>query len=93
MLSPRFEWGEAAWLGLATYIFAVDIALLMRGQKPMTEIWREALRHPLRRWVAILAWVFTTKHLFFGGFLPWLDPFHGIAASADLFEHIIGRNR
>lgn len=73
-------WATYAWVGLALYILAVDISLGATGHKYMTDAWREAMAHPIHRWVVICAWGFTTKHLFFGNLLPWLDPYHGIAA-------------
>lgn len=79
-----------AWAGLAGYVFVVDIALLLKGNKPMTEVWREALRHPAHRWVVIAAWGFTTKHLFAGNFIPWLDPFNIIAAGAMAIQKLTG---
>lgn len=69
---------EIAWLGLVTYVSVVDGYLLATGKAPMTDAWRRALKHPLNRWVVILAWIFTTKHLFFGNVLPKIDPFRAL---------------
>jgi hypothetical protein len=81
---------EIAWLGLVTYVSVADSYLLATGKSPMTDVWRKALKHPLNRWVVILAWIFTTKHLFFGNFLPKIDPFRALIASARFLNKILG---
>lgn len=80
---------EYAWLGLCGYIFAVDLALIATGKKSMTEIWEEALRHPIKRWGVILAWGFTTKHLFLRDIFPEVDPFHVIGGAAAVLQKFI----
>lgn len=77
-----------AWLGLASYVFIVDIALGATGHKYMTDAWHEALRHPLHRWIVISAWAFTTKHLFFRDFLPRCDPYGLIALGVKSIKKI-----
>jgi hypothetical protein len=81
---------EWAWLGLVGYITAVDGYLLATDEAPMTEVWRKALSHPINRWVVILAWLFTTKHLFFGKFLPKVDPFTSLVLAARIAKKILG---
>jgi hypothetical protein len=73
---------EIAWLGLVAYVSVADGYLLATEKAPMTDAWRKALKHPVNRWVVILAWIFTTKHLFFGNILPKVDPFHAIMVIA-----------
>lgn len=88
------EKATIAWVGLVVYIFVFDVFLLITGRKTMTEVWEDAMRHPGKRWLIILAWGFTTKHLFFRWLLPWLDPFGAIAGAAILIKKItpIGDN-
>lgn len=81
---------ELAWLGLVAYVSVVDSYLLATGREPMTKAWRNALQHPLNRWVVILAWFFTTKHLFFGDFLPKIDPFRVLTGMARILNKILG---
>jgi hypothetical protein len=68
-------WGLIAWEGLLAYILLTDSALGLAGKPYMTDIFRDALRHPAKRWLVISAWALTTKHLFYPELLPWLDPF------------------
>jgi hypothetical protein len=67
--------GEKAWLIMAGGIASYDIWAMTTDRCTMTEAWRTALVHPKNRWIVIAAWGFTTKHLFFGEFAKWLDPF------------------
>jgi hypothetical protein len=80
---------EIAWLGLVGYVSVVDSYLLATGKAPMTDAWRKALKHPLNRWVIILAWIFTTKHLFFGNIFPKVDPFRALVVMARALNKII----
>ena len=73
---------EIAWLGLVGYVSLVDGYLLATGKAPMTDAWRKALKHPMNRWLVILAWFFTTKHLFFGNLFPKIDPFRALVFTA-----------
>lgn len=79
---------EIAWLGLVGYVSVVDSYLLATDKAPMTDAWRKALRHPLNRWLVILAWIFTTKHLFFGNVFPKIDPFRALGLIARAFKNI-----
>jgi len=81
---------EIAWIGLVTYVSVVDSYLLATDKEPMTSAWRKALQHPLNRWLVILAWVFTTKHLFFGNVLPKIDPFRALVSIARFTNRILG---
>lgn len=78
------------WAGLALYILIIDMYLLLTGRKTMTEVFQEALLSPNRKWILILAWGFTTKHLFFGRFVPWLDPFGLMAGGAMVIKKTTG---
>jgi len=73
---------EIAWLGLVGYVSLVDGYLLATGKAPMTDAWRKALKHPMNRLLVILAWFFTTKHLFFGNLFPKIDPFRALVFTA-----------
>lgn len=92
--------GQLAWVGLASYVTLYDVpALIIKNRQIertgssdidlMTEAWREALHHPKRRWIVIGCWAFTTKHLFFGEFLPWLDPFVIIGIAAEAVDQLL----
>ena len=81
---------EWAWLGLVGYVSVVDGYLLATNKAPMTEVWRKALTHPVNRWLVIVAWLFTTKHLFFGNFLPKIDPFRSLMFAARLINKLLG---
>lgn len=88
-MATKLSPAEKAWIGLATYVFAVDCGLLLTHKDAMTDAWRQALDHPIHRWIVIAAWVFTTKHLFFGKVLPWLDPFGVIALAVEGIRRVI----
>lgn len=85
---PVDEWAVRAWLGLAAYVFVVDVALGVTGHEYMTDAWRKALKHPVHRVLVIAAWGFTTKHLFFRNFLPKVDPFGAIAIAVEAIKGI-----
>ena len=80
--------GEKAWFAMAGGIACYDIWAMTTGHSTMTEAWRTALAHPKNKWVVIAAWGFTTKHLFFGDFARWSDPFNVFAAAAFLTKKI-----
>lgn len=90
LAAPPDNWAVYAWVGLATYVFVVDISLGATGHKYMTDAWHEALHHPVHRWIVISAWLFTTKHLFFRNFLPWLDPYGAIAMMVKSISRLKG---
>lgn len=82
------KYAAAAWIGLVAYILVVDIGLGLSGHEYMTTTWRRALKHPQRRWLVTLAGVFTVKHLYFGNFLPFLDPYAVIALCVGLIKKL-----
>jgi hypothetical protein len=84
----KLEPAEWAWVGLLGYIFVVDTALGLASEKYMTDIIRESFKHPIKKWATIAAWGFTTKHLFFGNILPWLDPFSFIGLIVELVKKV-----
>lgn len=64
-----------AWIGLVGYVTIVDV-ILLRMEKhygepfnSMSEGFGRSLRHPIRRWPVIAAWVAVTVHLF-GAIIP-----------------------
>jgi len=76
---PKLAFGSKLWLGLASYVLVVDIYAMMKEKETLSEALGRGLLHPRRRWPVTIAWVLTTKHLFFRNFLAWLDPFALIA--------------
>jgi hypothetical protein len=58
------------WLGLTIYVIGADLFLLIQERKgkpnyyTMSSAFRDALRHPVRRWPVILMWLLLTFHLF-----------------------------
>jgi len=85
------DYAKYAWYGLGAYVLVVDVLLILNGKKTMTEIWYEALHDPVKKWGVILAWGFTTKHLFYKDFLPMLDPFCVIGASVEVIKKLTNR--
>ena len=83
--------GSWGWAGLALYILLWHLFGILRNFELLTTAWRRALAHPYRRWIVIIAWIMTTKHLFFGGFLPKLDPFHAIGMTATHIKRLGGK--
>lgn len=82
------KYAAAAWIGLVAYILVVDVGLGLTGHEYMTTTWRRALNHPRRRWLVTLAGVFTVKHLYFGDFLPALDPYAIIALCVGIIKKL-----
>ncbi len=65
-------WG---WTGLATYIVIYDSWATKTNRDTMTEVFRRASHHPLRRWPVVLTVGLVVSHLF--GWIPTrLDPIH-----------------
>jgi hypothetical protein len=63
--------GAWAWVGLATFVIAADSWLLFVNKfsnkedyVTMSEVFADAVDHPIKRWPVILAWVVITSHLF-----------------------------
>jgi hypothetical protein len=66
--------GGWAWFGLAAGVAAVDFVLIETDHETMSEVFGDALKHPVHRWPVILVWAGLTLHLF-GNLLPsWLRP-------------------
>lgn len=84
--------GDKAWFVMAGGIATYDIWALTTGRATMTEAWRRALAHPKNRWYVIAAWGFTTKHLFFGDYAKWSDPFNLFAAAAFFIKKLTKEN-
>lgn len=82
------KYAAAAWIGLCAYILVVDVGLGITGHEYMTTTVRRALKHPRRRWLVAGAGFFTIKHLYFGNFLPFLDPFAVIALLVGLIKKL-----
>ena len=81
-VEPTDQWATRAWCGLCAYVLVSDLALGATGHPYMTDAWRDALEHPVHRWLVIVAWGLTTKHLFFPNFMPKVDPFSAIGCVA-----------
>lgn len=80
---------RAATLGwglLGGFVFFWDLFADIFGFEMLTTGFRRWLEHPRKRIGLGLAWLFTTKHLFFGTVLPWLDPFHLLGLTFRLFH-------
>lgn len=77
-----------AWLGLAGYVFGYDVYALLNKKETLSEGFNRAMHHPRKRWLVILAWGFTTKHLFFRDRIKWLDPFGIIGLFVDSVKRI-----
>jgi hypothetical protein len=61
-------WG---WIAVAVAVAAADTT----GQRTMSDVFREASRHPVTGPAVVVGWGVLTAHLF--GFIPApLDPFH-----------------
>lgn len=67
----RFNWPLLAWLGLTVYVIVADTSLARRGKPMMSTVFRDAVRHPVKRWPIGVVWTYLTAHLFLN--LPW-DP-------------------
>ena len=63
MASP-YTYGTAAWAGLVAFVVAADAALILTKSKTMSSTFRNALHHPVRRWVVGGSWTLLTLHLF-----------------------------
>lgn len=86
----RLRPGGRAWGELALFIAVRDVWLVRNGELSMSEVFGNALKHPIKRWPVIAVWVVVTLHLF-GELLPpflrrRLAPFDPIGALARLIE-------
>lgn len=88
---PKLAFGSKLWLGLAGYVLAVDVYALMTEKETLSEALGRGLVHPRRRWPVTIAWILTTKHLFFRNFLSWLDPFALIALCVAVIKKLTNR--
>lgn len=90
-LDPKIKPCGWAWAGLVGYVTVVDV-ILIRLEKnyghpfnSMSEGFGRSLRHPIRRWPVVAAWVAVTTHLFGTlipkrfDFLKYVDPIGIIA--------------
>ena len=56
--------GAWAWAGLAAYVATTDAWLLRHGRETLSQVFGEALRHPIKRIPVIALWAIITLHLF-----------------------------
>lgn len=71
----RAGWG---WTGLAAYVLGYDSWATKTQRDTMTEVFRRASKHPLRRWPVVLTVGMVVSHLF--GWIPAkVDPIHQFA--------------
>ena len=86
----RMRWGAWGWAGLAVYVAAVDVVLIRKQRPTLSEVFGDAVSHPVRRWPVVVAWVAITLHLF-GELIPdrlrsALSPIDPIGALARAIE-------
>jgi len=87
---PRMRAGAWGWVGLWGYIVTYDAWLIRRRKATLSEVFGEAVRHPVKRWPVMVAWVAVTLHLF-SELIPEpmkrrLAPIDPIAAMGRLIE-------
>lgn len=70
----KLAFGTKLWLGLFGLVLCGDIYALWHDKQTFSAAFYDALQHPVKRWIIMGAWLFTTKHLFTKK-IPWLDPF------------------
>lgn len=56
--------GGRAWIELALFVSLRDSLLIYRKQATMSEVFGDALQHPIRRWPTVVSWCVITLHLF-----------------------------
>lgn len=50
-------------------VATADVLLIRSGKATMSEVFGDALRHPRKRWMVLVAWLVLSLHLF-GNILP-----------------------
>lgn len=71
----RAGWG---WTGLTAYVLTYDSWATKTNRDTMTDVFRKASHHPMRRWPVVLTVGVVVSHLF--GWIPTrLDPIHQLA--------------
>ena len=86
-----------AWLGLVIYVIAADSYLIIQERRgnvryyTMSSGFRDALKHPIKRWWMILIWIFLTFHLFDFFFPEPIRKFEPIGVSGRLGAKIVAR--
>lgn len=61
--------GGWAWVGLATGVIATDAVLIASKNATMSEVFGDTLKHPIKKWPVLAAWLILTLHLF-GNLMP-----------------------
>lgn len=56
-------------------MIGAELYLGLTDHEFLTTAFHEWRNDPIKKWVVISIWAFTTKHLFFRDFLPKLDPY------------------
>lgn len=54
------------WMVLGAAVVAVDAYAIVYKSPTLTSAFRTALRHPIRRWFVLAAWLTLSSHLVFG---------------------------
>lgn len=78
--SYRDQLGSKAWVILVSYVLGYDIWAIRGHHETLSGAFWRALNHPQKRWVVLIAWAITTKHLVFPQVLAERDPFNVVAS-------------
>lgn len=54
------------WFWLLAAVTMIDLVATHTKQPTLTAVFRDALRHPTRRWTVITCWALVSSHLFTG---------------------------
>ena len=71
----QLAFGTKLWLGLVSIIFVADVYALATDKETFSAAYDRAMKHPGHRKLVIVSWLLTTKHLMFGNYFKWADPF------------------
>jgi len=69
-MKPKLRPAGWCWLGLTVYVINADAFLIYNERAgrtnyyTMSSAFRDAVKHPRKRWPIILAWLALTLHLF-----------------------------
>ena len=71
--------GTKAWVALTAGIVGYDVWAMLNNKETMSAAFGRAIDHPRKRWIVIVCWGLTTKHLFVNQVLHKYDPFNILA--------------
>lgn len=54
------------WLALALAVVVIDAVQIARHRPTLSASFRDAVRHPVKRWPVLVAWAALTSHLAVG---------------------------